>query len=345
MTTAPSSAAPAPVSPQRILEMSWSFAATRVLTTALELEIFRHVAQGKGTPDAIAKAAGTNPRATRILCDALVGLGLLARDTAEGPLRNPPDVDLFLVPGKPSYVGEFVVFHSKVIDEHWRGLTEIVRTGRPHVAVDRPEEGQALWHQLVDALFPVGFAAAKVVGQELARRHPGRAVRLLDVAAGSGVWGLGAATANPSIRVTALDLPGTLEHTRRFVERTGLASRVDYLAGDLRDLDFGERRFEAATLGHICHSEGEGGSKRLFEKLARALVPGGTIVIADFVPDANRRGPLVPLLFGVNMLVNTSEGDVFTFPQYAAWLSEAGFSDVGSLEAPAPSPLIVATRR
>jgi hypothetical protein len=142
-----------------------------------------------------------------------------------------------------------------------------------------------------------------------------------------------------------MDLPETLEHARRFVERTGLASRTDFLAGDLRTVDFGASRFEAATLGHILHSEGAEHSRRLLSKTAKALVPGGTLVIAEFLPDPDRNGPPLPLLFALNMLVHTSEGDTFTVPQLTAWLEEAGFTDVRTVPAPSPSPLVFATRR
>ncbi len=145
--------------------------------------------------------------------------------------------------------------------------------------------------------------------------------------------------------MTGYDLPSTLEHTKRAVERHGLGDRADYLAGDLREADPGTGRFEAAVLGHICHSEGPVHTPKLFEQMARALVPGGTLAIAEFVADEDRSGPLSVMLFSLNMLVNTTDGDTFTFAEYRDWLESAGFEDVRWLDAPAPSPLILATRR
>lgn len=336
----------APVTPERILEMAWGFAATRLLGTAIELEIFRHVAEGKRTPAAIAKAAGATPRGVQMVVDAAVGLGLLVRSGTgrEAPVSVAPDAEIFLVKGKPSYLGDFLAFHANTIADHWHDLTDVVRTGKPRVALEKPEEGIPLWHDLVDGLFALGFPAAQQVGAELARQYGGKPVRLLDVAAGSGVWGIGAATSNPNVRPTFQDLPETLAHAKRWVERTGLSARSEYLPGDLRKVDFGTARFEAVTLGHICHSEGAEHTKRLLAKAAKALVKGGTIVIVEFTPDADRNGPPIPLFFAINMLVNTSEGDAFTFPEYAAWLSAAGFRDARQVKAPSPSPLIFATK-
>jgi SAM-dependent methyltransferase len=343
MTTPPAPAGP--VTPDRVFQLSWGFALTRTLTTAVELELFRHVAEGKRTADAIAKAVGASPRAVGMVVNALVGLGLLARTGGpETPVSLAADAETFLVKGSPAYIGDFVLLHSRLIDAHWAHLTDVVKSGKPYVAVDKPAEGMAVWHQLVDTLFALGFRAAQQVGDELARLYPGKPVRLLDVAAGSGVWGIGASTTNPGVRPTFQDLEDTLTHTKRWVGRMKVGDRAAYLPGDLRRVDFGTAAFDAAVLGHICHSEGAEHTKALFRKVAKALAPGGTLFVVDFVPDADRRGPPMALLFALNMVVNTTDGDTFTMPEYAAWLTEAGFRDVRAMPAAAPSPLVVATK-
>lgn len=347
----PQPAAPAPTSateptPQRILETSWGFGPSQVLAVAADLGLFTRIAEGHTTPEALAEALGVPARGVRMLVDVLVGMGFLDR-AAEGEDRHlslAPDVEAFLVQGKPAYVGDFVALHGRRLQEAWGKLGDVVRTGVPARQQDDPEAGLALWHELVECLFPVNYRAATQAGAEIARRHPEGEVRLLDVAAGSGVWGLGAATATPRIRVTALDLPEIVGHAKRHAERMGLGERFEVLPGDLRETDLGRERFEVAMLGHICHSEGPQGTRALLDKVARALVPGGTVVVAEFVPDAGRNGPLTPLLFAVNMLVNTTEGDTYTLDQLAGWLREAGFADVGTLATASQSPLIVARK-
>src|SRR5205823_7806122 len=126
----------------------------------------------------------------------------------------------------------------------------------------------------------------------------------------------------------------TLESTRRWVERMHVGDRVSYLAGDLREVEFGKDAFEAAVYGHILHSEGAEHSKTLIAKTAKALTKGGTLVIAEFTPDEGRASPPIPLLFALNMLVHTSEGDAFTFSEVRSWLEAAGFKDVAQLPAP-----------
>jgi ubiquinone/menaquinone biosynthesis C-methylase UbiE len=321
--------------PQRLMQFAWGFGSTAVLASAVELGIFTHVAAGKTTRSALASATKASRRGLDMLLDALVGLGLLAREGAS-------DTGEFRL--APGYIGDFILFHARMPYEGWGQLTESVRTGLPFRAVDVPENGAELWDKLVDSLFTLGYPAARELGQEIARLHPQGEIKVLDVAAGSGVWGIGAAETEPRVRVTALDLEATLPHTRRFVREHRLDERFAYVAGDLRELDFGAQKYDAAILGHICHSEGVEHTQELFAKLARALKPGATLAIAEFVPDADRRGPPLPLLFAINMLVHTSEGGTYTLPEFESWLGKAGFRDCRTLAVSAPSPLILATR-
>src|SRR5262249_14638736 len=126
--------------------------------------------------------------------------------------------------------------------------------------------------------------------------------------------------------------------------KLGVTARVEELAGDLRTTDFGERKYDVAILGNICHSEGPQQTKDLLVKMARALVPGGTLVIVEFVPDDDRNGPPLPLVFSLNMLVNTTDGATFTFAEFRDWLGAAGFRETRQLPGPSVSPLILSTR-
>jgi len=112
---------------------------------------------------------------------------------------------------------------------------------------------------------------------------------------------------------------------------------------DQIEADFGTGH-QVATIGHILHSEGPERSRELLRKTFAALAPGGTIAIAEFLPNEERTAPPTPLIFAVNMLIHTEIGDTFTFSEIAAWLREAGFVKPRLLEAPSPSPLILATK-
>ena len=168
-------------------------------------------------------------------------------------------------------------------------------------------------------------------------------MRVLDLAAGSGVWGIAIAQGSKEVRVTAVDWPEVIPVTRKTVTRFGLGDRFSFIAGDLLEADFGSGH-TVATLGHILHSEGAERSRALIAKTFQSLAPGGTIAIAEFLVNVDRTGPLNALFFAVNMLVNTDNGDTYSFEEIRNWLEAAGFVHARTLEAPGPSPLVLATK-
>jgi ubiquinone/menaquinone biosynthesis C-methylase UbiE len=168
-------------------------------------------------------------------------------------------------------------------------------------------------------------------------------VRVLDLGAGSGVWSIALAQSSPRVQVTAVDWPGVLPITKKTADRFGVGDRYTMIPGDLGKVDFG-KDYNVITIGHILHSEGAELSKKLLRKCFDALAPGGTIAIQEFLVNAERTGPPMSLIFAVNMLVNTDNGDTWSFEEISGWLKEAGFTNPRLLESPGPSPLILATK-
>jgi len=152
------------------------------------------------------------------------------------------------------------------------------------------------------------------------------------------------AEADPGAHLTFQDFPGVLEHTKQYVKRHGLEKRADYLPGDLKQVDFGEGRYDVALLGNIVHSEGEASSRDLFRRLHRALRPEGQLAVIDILPNEERTGPPWAVVFALNMLVNTSDGDTYTLDEYRGWLTDAGFARVETAEIGSHSPLVVGVK-
>lgn len=165
----------------------------------------------------------------------------------------------------------------------------------------------------------------------------------MDLAAGSGVWGIALAQSTEQVHVTAVDWPEVIEVTERTVAGFGLTARYTFMEGDLATVDFGTGH-HVATLGHILHSEGESRSRALIKKAFNALQSGGTIAIQEFLVNADRTGPLPSLIFAVNMLVNSDEGYTLSFEEISSWLVDAGFVAPRTLSTPGASPLILATK-
>src|SRR5206468_12620782 len=230
-----------------------------------------------------------------------------------------------------------------VMISRWLRLSDLVRDGRPAVAVNQETEGTEFFSQLVETIIPMSYPSAQKLGDHLKIAKARAPLRVLDVASGSGIWGIALSEKSPQVRVTAVDWPGMIPTTKRITEKFGMRDRFDFIEGDLSEANFGSG-YDIATLGHILHSEGEERSRRLLKKTFRTLKSGGTIAIAEWLVNDDRTKPLPSLLFSVQMLVNTEKGDTFSFNEIKKWLEKAGFKKVRKLEAPGPSPLILATK-
>jgi SAM-dependent methyltransferase len=215
--------------------------------------------------------------------------------------------------------------------------------GKPARAGNTASEGAAFFAQFVEDIFPLSYPSACVLAGALDLGAAAGPVSVLDLGAGSGVWGIALAQSAPNVTVCAVDWPDVLPVTRRVAERFGLGDRLTTVAGDLHEVDFGSGH-QVAVLGQILHSEGVERSRALLRRIHAALAPGGTLAIAEFLVDADRRGPMRGLVFAVNMLVNTEAGGTYSFAEIAGWLTDAGFTDARLLPSPGPSPLILATR-
>lgn len=330
-----------PLTPERLMQFAWGHAIPLSIESAITHKVFDTLDSGAKTADELSRATGASARGLRAICNALVSVQLLTKDGERYALT--PESAAFLVSNKPGFQGGLFKHISKQLMPKWLALPEIVRTGKPAQSVNQQSGGSEFFQQFVEDIFPMSYAAAQVLGDALKLKDAAQPVSALDLAAGSGVWGIALAQKSPKVRVRAVDWPGVLPVTRRIVERFQLSDRFTFVQGDLETADFGTNH-NVATLGHILHSEGERKSRQLLRRTFAALAPGGTIAIAEFVAGEGRTGPANAMIFAVNMLVNTDEGDTFTFNEIAAWLKEAGFTDVRALAAPGPSPMTLATK-
>jgi precorrin-6B methylase 2 len=254
-----------------------------------------------------------------------------------------PESQAFLISDKPGSLAGFFGSILPVMASRWLQLTEIVRNGRPAVAVNQETEGTEFFSQLVETIIPMSYPSAQRLADHLKLASSKQQLRVIDLAAGSGIWGIALTQKSPQLSVTAVDWPGMIPTTKRITEKFGVRDRFDFIEGDLSEANFGSG-YDIATLGHILHSEGEKRSRQLLKKVFRALKSGGTIAIAEWLVNDNRTKPLPSLMFAVQMLVNTEKGGTFSFNEIKHWLEDAGFKKVRKLEAPGPSPLILATK-
>lgn len=323
-----------------IQQLTFSFAPSRILTTGVQLGVFSHIAAGHHTAAEVAKAAGASERGMVMLLDSLTALELLKKK--DGRYELSPVAASFLVRESPNYLG--YMMEADDVWEAWTGLTEAVRTGKPHRMVHEQKAAEDFFPNLVRTLHITHREPAQRTAQALGIGAVRKGVRAIDIGCGSGVWGIAVAEADPTARVTAQDFPVVLETTKHYVRQHGVEQRFDFLPGDLKQVDFGEGRYDLALIGNIVHGEGEASSRQLFKKLHRALRPGGQVAIIDMVPADDRTGPPFALFFALNMLVHTNEGSTYTLAEYRSWLADAGFARFDTADIGSHSPLIIGTK-
>jgi ubiquinone/menaquinone biosynthesis C-methylase UbiE len=322
--------------PDEIMSMARAFMESRVLLTALELDVFTALGGG-ATAAEVAASRHTDEAATARLLNALVALGLLVK---RGDAFSPtPAAARFLARGGEDDSVD-ALLHQSSLWKTWSGLTETVRTGQPAPRGEMAARGEDWTVAFIAAMHKGAAQRAPQVVQAVGAAG----VRwLLDVGGGSGAYSIAFAQANPSLSAEILDLPSVLPIALGHIATAGLADRVRTRAADLRRDDLGSS-FDLVLLSSICHMLDAAENRDLLRRAFAALTPGGRVVVSDFLLAEDRVSPRQATLFSINMLVGTPAGDCYTEAEYTAWLREAGFGDVVRRDLPGPASLVIGTK-
>ena len=330
------------ITSERLQQFGFAYAPPLIISAAVNNKVFDALHDGAKTVEQVRKQTRGSTRGLRSIMDALVGMDLLKKDR-QSRYSLTPESRAFLISEQLGTLAGFFGSILPVMISRWLRLTDIVRNGRPAVAVNQETDGTEFFSQLVETIIPMSYGGARKLADHLKIAKTRDQIRVIDLAAGSGIWGIALAQKSPRLRVTAVDWAGMIPTTKRITEKFGVRDRFNFIEGDLLEANFGGGH-DVATLGHILHSEGEERSQKLLKKAFHALRSGGTIAIAEWLVHDDRTKPLPSLMFSVQMLVNTEKGDTFSFKEIKEWLENAGFKKVRKLESPGPSPLILATK-
>jgi SAM-dependent methyltransferase len=312
------------VSPAAVFDMMQAYQRTAALKSAVELGVFGAVGEGAGDVAAIAKKCSSSERGIRILCDFLAINGMLTKEN--GGYRNSPEAALFLDPKSPACMASATQFlGNPMIVGQFQQLTDIVREGHtllPGQGSVEPEN--PIWVQFAEAMAPMMAGAAGPFAEVVLHGRSGP-MRVLDIAAGHGLFGINVAQRNPEARITALDWRMVLEVAQRNAKKAGVESRYELLPGSAFAVEFGGP-YDVVLLTNFLHHFDTPTNTGLLKKVRAALKPGGTVAILEFVPNEDRVSPPAAAAFSMVMLGSTPAGDAYTFCEYQKMLADAGFS-------------------
>jgi ubiquinone/menaquinone biosynthesis C-methylase UbiE len=330
--------------PAAIFASFTAYQQTAAMRTAVELDLFTAIAQGATTPADLAKACNASERGIRMLCDRLVVDRLLTKDGGRYGLS--PSASMFLDRHSGAYVGSAITFlMNPTIVEAFARLTDAVRRGGTALEQDGTVTAEAtVWVDFARAMKGLAGFTAELVATLLEVEAANRPLKVLDVAAGHGMFGIAIARRQPRAEVTALDWAGVLAVAEENARAAGVADRVHLLPGDAFKTDLGSG-YDLVLLPNFLHHFDAPTCEQFLRRVRAALAPGGRAVVIEFIPNDDRVSPPDAATFALVMLATTPAGDAFTYAEYDEMLRRAGFPRTTLHDLPmVPQRVVIAER-
>lgn len=316
---------------------------TAAVKAAIELGVFDVVGEKGKTLAEIAKVCDASPRGIRILCRFLVSIGFLKNAGELFFLTR--EMALYLDKKSPGYLGGSIDFLlSPYIMDGFEDLASVVRTGEltlPEKGVVAPKHPQ--WVKFARAMAPM-MSLPSLLLAELADRQANHSLKVLDVAAGHGLFGLAIAQRNPKARVTFLDWENVLQVARENATKAGVLDRVEFRPGDAFTVDFGEE-LDVILLTNFLHHFDEASCEKILKKAHAALKEGGRVLTFEFIANEDRTSPPLAATFSMMMLGTTPGGEAYAYSDLERMFKNTGYDQV-ELKAipPAMEKVVVSTK-
>ena len=324
--------------PEHIRSLITSFQKTAALRAAVDLGVFTAIGEGAFSVEAIAAKCQASPRGIRILCDYLTIEGLLSKENRCYQLSR--DSAAFLDERSPHYMGGMLKFlNTPRLLEAAANLTETVRKGTTSTGEGFSGDEADEWVAFARHMQPMAAGPAQFIAQLIVSRQPPK--RVLDIAAGHGLYGIAVASLAPEAVIVAQDWPKVLAVAAENARSAGVADRHRLLPGSAFDVDFGAG-FDLVLLTNFLHHFDEPTCVSFLCKVRAALDSGGRLVTLEFIPNEDRVTPPRSASFAMSMLLQTPAGDAYTESDLFRMLDAAGFTSHQVVEVPkSPQKVVV----
>ena len=308
--------------PVRIFQMLNAFQQTEALRAALDLDLFTQLTDTQLSASELAKRIGAAPKGARVLCDYLTIAGLLNKNQDKYSLT--PEAQMFLSKRSPAYIGcatEFMC--SDHHRRHFSHLADSVRRGGAAAEDSSTMPENPMWVNFARGMAPLRVPAAEFIAKLVgADQH--KPMKVLDIAASHGLFGITIARHNPKAEIVAVDWRNVLEVAKENAAKAGVQDRYKTIAGSAFDVDFGTG-YDVALVTAFLHHFDVPTNEKFLKKVHSALKPGGVVATLEFVPNEDRVTPPHAAGFALIMLSNTESGDAYTFRELDRMFRNAGF--------------------
>ncbi len=329
--------------PEHIFNTLFAYQQTYALRAAIDLDIFSAISGGATDIPSLAKKSGVAERGLQALCNYLVPLGFLTKRGTHYGLSQ--DSAIFLNKQSPAYMGAISQFFTNDhIVGNFAKLSEAVKKGG---TADAEGHNQApndeMWVTFARTMGPTTAPAAAFVA-ELTGMSQGKTCKVLDIAAGHGMYGITLARKNPNAQVTALDWPNVLAVAKENAQAAGVGERFETISGNAFEANLGSG-YDYVLLTNIFHHFDPPTCEKLMKRVHAALKPGGQAITVEFVPNEDRVSPAMPAMFSLVMLATTDAGDAYTLPEYEKMFCNAGFAKTTLHQIPdMPSQVLISEK-
>ena len=335
------------MSPHKILDVGFGFWGSKVLLTAVEMELFTVLSDKAMTGQELGSALKLHARGVRDFFDTLVSMGFLER-AGNGPAakyRNTPETAQFLDKNKPQYVGGILEMCNQRLFKFWHDLPEALRTGKPQNEIKHSQKPmfEALYddlprlEQFMGAMTGISRGNFEALAQKFDFARYGS---LCDVGGATGILSIIVAKNFSQIQCTSFDLPQVAPIAKKHIAQENLSGRIKVASGDFFKDPLPQAN--VITMGMILHDWNLANKKMLIQKAYQALTPGGALVAVENIIDDERRTNTFGLLMSLNMLIEFGDAFDFTFAEYQEWCREAGFKKFELLPLAGPCSAAIA---
>jgi SAM-dependent methyltransferase len=329
-------------SPQAVMEALTAYQRTAALKAAIALDLFSHARDGADAAG-LARSCGAAERGVRILCDTLTVMGFLQK--ADGRYALTPESAAFLDRASPMYIGSVADFLAspELMANFLQDPAAFVRRGgAPPTEGGTTSPDNPVWVTFARAMAPLMAMPAELLADHLLQGARPR--RILDIAAGHGLFGIALARRLPEAELVALDWAKVVEVAAENAATAGLVARFRTIEGSAFEAGLGGP-YDLILLTNFLHHFDADNCVPLLEKCRAALAPEGRVAALEFVPEEDRVSPPMPASFAFVMLASTPAGDAHTRRELEEMYRRAGYSKTEFARLPpTDQAVIVGTR-
>lgn len=305
---------------------------TKLLSVALELELFTRISKGATDVEKISKESGIDIKLLQMMVNSFRAIGLIQEKA--GKFSNSPEAERYLVKSSGEYMGDFAIIIGRDYYDIWKSFKEVMITGKPVrddrvVRLSDPRYAEVHMKAMSDLSKQPAKALANQAG--LAGKKS-----LLEVGGGLGTYSIAMKRKNPSLKAVIFDSPFCCDFAERNISSQGMKG-ITTQGGD-HEKGTIPSGHDVIMLTHVLQSIKPQKCEALLRKVHDSLPKGGVVIVNEFLLEKEGSSPLFSTLFAFNAFMLSDGGSLHSMEEIKGWMENVGFRSVKAIKT---SPVII----